>query len=97
VTEAVTVTWAHASGKAALLCTTASSTLVRIEIGDDFAVAPPVVLLDFAAHESELLDDYAVLPDGTLFAAVRGEDERPPTTIDVVLDFASELEARIGR
>ncbi len=97
VTEAVTATWTQVpGGKAALLCTTAENTVVRIGIGDDLAVQRPAVLLDFAKLESQLVS-YAVQPDGTLLAALRGEDERPPQTIDVVLGFGSELEARVGR
>ena len=95
VTTGLSATWSTGpDGRESLLCRTESSQIVRVALHNDLTVSPPVVLLDFSELEPQLLAA-TILPDGTLLAAQRGEDERPPQSIRVVLGFGSELAARL--
>jgi len=95
VTTGLSATWVTGrDGRESLLCRTESSQIVRVDLHNDLTVSPPVVLLDFSELEPQLVAS-TVLPDGTLLATRRGEDERPPQSIRVVLGFGSELAARL--
>ena len=81
-------------GRERLYYTTPEERLVAVEVGSDLSLSKPALRLDLSRHADRLASD--VLPDGRVLATLRGDDERPPDSIDVVLGFSSEVRRLVG-
>ena len=68
--------------------------LVSVEVGSDLTLSKPTPRLDLSRYADNLGGD--VLPDGRVLATLRGDDERPPESINVVLGFSSEVQRLVG-
>jgi serine/threonine protein kinase len=78
-------------GKEVLYVRTSDHKIVAFSVRDDLSVIGPSEIRDMSALEPlQLTVD--LLPGGRLISVLRGNDERPPETINVVLNFNRELE-----
>jgi hypothetical protein len=77
-------------GRERLYYSTPEHRLFTVEVGSDLALSTPTPRLDLSRHADRLASD--VLPDGRVLAALRGDDELPPESINVVLGFSSEVQ-----
>jgi hypothetical protein len=82
-------------GQGRLYYLTREEQLVSVEVGRDLTLSTPTLRLDLSRHPTRLAID--VLPDGRVLATLRGEDERPPESINVVLGFSSEVERLVAQ
>ena len=88
----LSVEWGRNSrGKEVLYVLTPDQNLVAMSVGSDLSVNDTIRVHDLSVIEPDLLA-FHPLPGAKLLAVMRGDDERPPKSINVVLNFDSELE-----
>ncbi len=81
-------------GRERLFYVTGDEQIVSTVVGDDLTVSPTRVHHDLSQHRNIVSSE--LLPDGRVLAALRGEDERLPDRINVILGFDSEVERLVG-
>ncbi|MEE8368477.1 MAG: protein kinase, partial [Thermoanaerobaculia bacterium] len=92
VSTGLKVEWGSSgAGKELLYIWTPDQRVIAVSVREDLSVTVPVLVHDLSAIEpNQVIWD--LLPGGKLISVMRGEDEQPPESINVVLNFNSELE-----